>query len=85
MNTHQRPKIFIVDDNPINIQVLSNVLIKHDFEVMVAKDGEKAIQQLQRIQPDLVLLDVMMPGLMGLKPVAVCKQMTSRKVFPSFL
>jgi class 3 adenylate cyclase/DNA-binding response OmpR family regulator len=57
--------ILIVDDIPVNLEVLLNVLNAHGFEVLVAVDGESAIEQIAYAQPDIILLDVMMPGIDG--------------------
>ncbi|MEM9906209.1 MAG: response regulator [Cyanobacteria bacterium P01_D01_bin.44] len=65
MSTHKKEQIFIVDDQPTNIKVLSDFLIAAGFEVLIAKTGEKAIQQLQKASPVLILLDVVMPGIDG--------------------
>ncbi|MFE4106719.1 response regulator [Almyronema epifaneia] len=65
MKTTKKAQILIVDDKPTNIRVLSEFLIEAGFEVLIAKSGEKAIYQLQKVSPDLILLDVMMPGLNG--------------------
>ncbi len=55
----------IVDDIPANLAVAVDYLEENGFQVMVAQDGEEGIKQAQLIQPDLVLLDVMMPGING--------------------
>ncbi|MEM8807752.1 MAG: response regulator [Cyanobacteria bacterium P01_G01_bin.38] len=65
MSTHKKEQIFIVDDQPTNIKVLSDFLIAAGFEVLIAKTGERAIQQLQKASPVLILLDVVMPGIDG--------------------
>ncbi len=57
--------ILVVDDNPTNIQVLFDVLSEIGYRVAIAKNGEAALQRLQSYQPDLILLDVMMPGMDG--------------------
>ncbi len=67
---HQRPKILIVDDVPSNIQVLSHIL-KDDYDIYFAMDGVKALELVVARQPDLVLLDIMMPGMDGYE---VCVQ-----------
>lgn len=59
------PVILIVDDNSANLAVLSNCLKSAGFKVRVAVDGESAIEQVEYNQPDLILLDVMMPGISG--------------------
>jgi CheY-like chemotaxis protein len=57
--------ILIVDDNPNNLEVLSETLTRAGFQVAVAIDGESAIEQICYHQPELILLDVMMPGIDG--------------------
>ncbi len=62
---NNRGVVLIVDDNPTNLDVLFDYLDKAGFEVFVAEDGESAIEQVQYIRPDIILLDVMMPGIDG--------------------
>ena len=57
--------VLVVDDTPINLEVVSEVLSDAGFEVAIATDGERAIKQVGMSQPDLILLDVMMPGIDG--------------------
>ena len=59
------PRILVVDDNPVNLEVLVDHLEVHGFEVLVALGGQEALERVHFAQPDLVLLDVMMPGLDG--------------------
>jgi adenylate cyclase len=58
-------KILVVDDTPANVKLLADVLTAKGFDVSVAVDGEEALAQVAQNQPDLILLDVMMPGLSG--------------------
>lgn len=57
--------ILIVDDNPNNLGVLFDYLTHEGFTVFVALDGETALEQIQHTKPDLILLDIMMPGIDG--------------------
>lgn len=57
--------ILIVDDVPTNIGVLFDVLTAAGFEAVAAESGESALEQLAWLKPDLILLDVQMPGLDG--------------------
>jgi DNA-binding NtrC family response regulator len=57
--------ILVVDDTPTNVSVLMEVLGRDGFKVLVARDGESALEQAQYAPPELILLDVMMPGLDG--------------------
>ena len=62
LNSHS---ILVVDDNHNNLEVLSETLAKAGFQVAVAIDGETALEQIQYYKPELILLDVMMPGING--------------------
>ena len=67
-------KILIADDEP-NILISLEYLMKREgFEVTLARDGQEALEAIVREQPDLVLLDVMMPKKTGLE---VCQQVRS--------
>ena len=57
--------VLVVDDNPTNLSLLFDLLSHEGFKVLVAPDGEGAIAQLDYVKPDLLLLDVMMPGIDG--------------------
>jgi signal transduction histidine kinase len=63
--TIQPSSILIVDDTLNNIKVLFDLLQAEGFRVLIAHSGEKALQQIQEAKPDLILLDVMMPGIDG--------------------
>ncbi|MBP0017052.1 MAG: response regulator [Cyanobacteria bacterium SBLK] len=65
MEQQNKPIILIVDDNPTNIKVLFNFLKESGFKVLVAKDGESTLSKLEEAEPDLIFLDVMMPGIDG--------------------
>jgi DNA-binding NtrC family response regulator len=57
--------ILVVDDTPTNVGVLLQVLGREGFKVLVARDGESALEQALYAKPELILLDVMMPGIDG--------------------
>ncbi len=57
--------ILLVEDNPTNLKVIFGFLRDSGFRVLVARNGEDALQKLLEIIPDLILLDVMMPGIDG--------------------
>jgi len=64
--------ILIVDDTPTNLEILCDFLADAGFEVLVATDGESAIEQAVYAQPNLILLDVLMPGIDGFE---TCRQL----------
>ena len=68
--------VLVVDDNPTNLSVLVNLLRDGGMRVLVATDGESAIEQINYIKPDLILLDVMMPGIDGFE---TCKRLKANQ------
>ncbi|MFN4775645.1 MAG: response regulator, partial [Pseudanabaena sp.] len=66
--------VLVVDDNPTNLSVLVNLLRDVGLRVLVATDGESAIEQTEYVKPDLILLDVMMPGIDGFE---TCQRLKS--------
>ena len=65
-------KILIVDDTPANINVLQKIFSESDFNISMAPNGEIALKIIQGDPPDLVLLDIMMPGIDGYE---VCRRL----------
>ncbi|GGC14422.1 two-component system response regulator [Novosphingobium endophyticum] len=59
------PRVLIVDDNPNNLGLIVDHLEGHGYEVLVALGGEEALERMPFAKPDLILLDVMMPGIDG--------------------
>ena len=55
----------IVDDTPGNLALLSDTLSEAGYRVLVATDGQSALEQIAYLKPDIILLDVMMPGIDG--------------------
>ncbi|MEH2369693.1 hybrid sensor histidine kinase/response regulator [Nostoc sp.] len=74
--------ILIVDDNPTNLGVLFDFLADSGFQVLVAQDGEDAIEQVEYALPDLILLDVLMPGMDGFETCQHLKAQESTKDIP---
>ncbi len=68
--------ILIIDDSPINLSVIVDYLEEASFELMVARDGESGLEIAQRAQPDLILLDVIMPGIDGFE---TCRQLKANE------
>lgn len=71
------PLILVVDDTTANLEVVAEALGDAGFEVAIATDGERAIKQATLSQPDLILLDVMMPGIDGFE---TCRRLKSSPV-----
>ncbi len=73
------PRILIADDNPMNVDILQTRLAVHGYEILTATDGEKALAVAREQQPDLILLDLMMPKMDGLE---VCRHLKSDSSLP---
>lgn len=58
-------KVMIVDDSPTERHSLTEILSSNGFEVVIAQDGDEAVSKVKSIMPDLILMDVVMPGLNG--------------------
>lgn len=57
--------VLIVDDSPTEVHAYQQMLEKHGFEVESATDGEASLQKAREVKPDLILMDVVMPGMNG--------------------
>ncbi|MBP1634401.1 MAG: hypothetical protein H6Q10_975 [Acidobacteria bacterium] len=62
-----KPLLLVVDDDEMNRDMLGRRLERAGFDVTLAEDGPSALTALDRVQPDLILLDIMMPGMSGLE------------------
>ena len=75
----------MVDDNPTNLEVLRVRLNAQGYEVVTAVDGEDALNRVREVEPDLILLDVMMPKLDGISVVKELKQDSTLRFTPIIL
>lgn len=72
-------RVLVVEDEPSFVEALKVGLTREGFSVSVAVDGVEALEQFDRLEPDLVLLDVMLPRLSGIE---VCRQIRKRSSVP---
>lgn len=72
MNTPHLDKILIVDDTTANLQLLTNLLTAQGYTVYPASDGELALEFVRSTSPDLILLDIRLPGIDGFE---VCRRL----------
>ena len=72
--TPRRSRILIADDNQPNVELLEAFLAEVDCDIAVAADGRDTLEKVESFQPDLILLDVMMPKLSGFE---VCQKLKS--------
>jgi DNA-binding response OmpR family regulator len=71
--------ILIVDDNPTNLDILQTRLAAHNYQIITAMDGEAGLAAARERQPDLILLDIMMPKMDGIE---VCRRLRADRSLP---
>lgn len=67
-------KILIVDDEPNIVMSLEYIFKKENFEVFIARDGAEAIEIVESITPDIIILDIMMPNVDGFQVLKYLKE-----------
>jgi phosphoserine phosphatase RsbU/P len=81
-NAIEAPLILIVDDNPKNLQILGNYLQMEGYRVEFALDGNSALDWVERTEFDLILLDIMMPGMDGFEVCRIIKSDPVKQKIP---
>jgi len=79
--TNEKENILIVEDELFNISILVDILKPH-YKITVAKNGQKALELIDKIYPDLILLDIMMPGIDGFEVCEELKKHSNSKDVP---
>src|SRR4030042_1377150 len=80
-----KPVILVVDDQPQNIELLEAHLVPQGYEIIKAANGEEALEKLSGNQTDLILLDVMMPGMDGFEVTRRIRQDNKQRLLPIIL
>jgi CheY-like chemotaxis protein len=73
----EETKVLIVDDMPINAELLAEIIGSHGYPTVVAKSGREALDKVASEKPDVVLLDVMMPDINGFE---VCRRIRATRL-----
>jgi adenylate cyclase len=73
------PRLLIVDDNAANLEIMQARLARQGYEIVTARDGDQALALARQATPDLILLDVMMPGRDGIQ---VCRELKGDQSLP---
>ena len=71
----RRARVLVVDDQPANVRLLEAILTSHGYDVPTASSGEQALALIAEAEPDLVLLDIVMPGMDGYE---VCRRIREK-------
>ncbi|WP_373976694.1 response regulator [Chitinibacter sp. SCUT-21] len=75
-------KILIVDDSPTERHFLGELLTKNGFQIMTLESGEEAVQKTKELMPDLILMDVVMPGMNGFQATRTISRDEATKHIP---
>ena len=70
-------KILFIDDNPVDRALISSLLVKRDFNVVLAEDGSVGLKMAMEELPDLILLDILLPHISGIE---LCKKLKKSPV-----
>jgi two-component system, sensor histidine kinase and response regulator len=76
------PTVLIVDDNPKNVQIIALLLRELKHKIIIAVSGINAINLVERARPDLILMDVMMPGMDGFETCEIIKSKSENENIP---
>ncbi|GAB3912961.1 response regulator transcription factor [Mucilaginibacter boryungensis] len=79
MSTISRQKILIVDDEPDILELIEYNLKKEGYQVYTAKNGQEAVAEAKKVQPDLIVLDIMMPKMDGIEACRIMRTMPEFK------
>jgi two-component system, cell cycle response regulator DivK len=66
-------RVLVVEDNPLNLELVRDILVSAGYEVLEAGDGAAGVQIAQLEKPDLVLMDLQLPGLDGLEATRILR------------
>lgn len=75
-------KIMVVDDSPTERHFLGELLTKQGYQVVMAESGEEAMEKAKQLKPDLILMDVVMPGLNGFQATRAITKAEETKDIP---
>ena len=81
MENPERNSVLIVDDENLQIKALAH-LLEDEYDIFVAKSGEAAIEVAEKHEPDLILLDILMPGMDGFETISILKTRPKTKNIP---
>lgn len=78
-------RVLIIDDSPTERFLLTQILFANNFEVLIAENGEDGVAKARELQPDLILMDVVMPGMNGFQATRQLSRDTVTKNIPIIL
>jgi two-component system, cell cycle response regulator DivK len=77
------PRVLIVEDNPLNLKLVRDVLLIAGFDVIEARTGEEGVARAQDSQPDVILMDLQLPGISGTQTLRLIRNDPSGAQVPT--
>ena len=78
----RNPTVLVIDDDPNNMDIVTDYLSERSYTILVAEDGESGVSRAEYARPDLILLDIMMPGIDGFETCRRLKSLESTQDIP---
>lgn len=69
----EKTRVLLVDDHPLFLRYMAHFFRREEYELVTAESGEKAVEQARQLQPDLIILDLEMPGLDGIETCRILR------------
>ena len=77
----QRSKVLVVDDSVENIEIIEYILADLEYDIYKALNGQEALEKIDKVEPDIILLDVVMPGMSGFEVAKHVKNNKNTRLF----
>ncbi len=78
----EKTRVLLVDDHPLFLRFLAHFFRRGDYELHTAESGDKAVEQARQLQPDIVILDLEMPGLDGIETCHILRAAETTRHIP---
>lgn len=83
--TERRPTVLLMEDDPFMSALLNEGLAKEGLDITLARNGEEAIKQFQQTKPDVLLIDILLPGKNGLEVLAEIRALAGGADTPALI
>jgi CheY-like chemotaxis protein len=82
MDETRKKTVLVVDDNDLNLKLIRSILMTTPYNILEAVDAETGIEKARKHQPDMILMDIQLPGMDGVSATKILREDTKRKPIP---
>ena len=75
-------KILVIEDNPLNMELITDILEAHGYEIHSCNNAEDGVKVAEEYMPDVILMDIQLPGMDGLTATKILKEQNATKDIP---